>query len=145
MKMIGGHSIPRSLGPFHYHERVLRENVIPADIRELRFIVEAIQIDVNYHRFGRFVSVDKRIRGARDGLLDAVTKANRLSERGFPSPELARQRNHDWCFAVGPKVGAPLPQLGFIEGEMTSRGFSREHVMMRAQLTLDPNAGERTA
>src|SRR5688500_1688153 len=90
--MVVGHPSRGTLGPLHDDERSLRENVIPADVRELRLVVEAIEIDVIHGRFFRIVAVNERIRRTRDRLADSVALADRLRERRLPRAELTSQR-----------------------------------------------------
>src|SRR4026209_2157421 len=130
VKMIRRHAISRALRPFDNDDSTLAHEIVPSDVRELRLIVETIQIDVIHRRLLSFVFMNECVCGTGDRLLNSITGADCLSESCLSRTKIARKgndkRRHD-CFA---KLAPPVDHLAFGEIEVTLCRKRRNNVPM---------------
>src|SRR5512141_1100984 len=121
VKMIGRHPVARSLRPLDNHQCPLAQKVIPADVRELRLIVETIEVHVGNRRLLRLVLVHESVRRARHRLGNSVSIADGLCQSRLACAQLATQRDNERSRRRFAKLLPPLNHLLLGEIEMTFR------------------------
>ena len=117
-----------ALRPFDENQRTRRHDLVPANVGELFRGFETVQIDMEHGGFGRTIFVNQSVSRTRDLIADAVTKANRLHERGFAHTQLAGQRYKERRVDRPTKLVAPMPKLSFTDLEVAPVSARRNDV-----------------
>src|SRR6266581_2945408 len=101
---------------------------VPAEVRQLLWRVETIEIDVKYHRARRHVLLNQGIRWAGNFFFDSVAPTDCLGESGFSNPQLTRKCYDERRRNRAPQLLAPVAQFLFGDLEVALVSSRRNDV-----------------
>src|SRR5215831_680834 len=108
-----------ALRPLDQLERLLGHDLVPADVREILWLVEPVQIEMIHGRRTAGVAMNEGERWAGDVVLDAVAATDRLHERGLAGAELARDCDDERRARRAAELFSPGNQLELVECQPT--------------------------
>src|SRR5438046_725892 len=88
--VISWDAIARALRPLDEHQRILGQDFVPTNVRELGRVAQAIQIEMEYRRSRGGVSMHESEGRTRHVLCHAVTLADCPHQRGLSSAKFSR-------------------------------------------------------